>query len=395
MTLEARQKPKGDPVHIVSVIGTRPEAIKMAPLVKLLVQQPWVRHTLMLSGQHRGLLDQALYEFDLFADCDLDLMEANQKLGGLTGRAFIAIETELERLKPDLVLAQGDTTTVMVAAISCFYQKIAFGHVEAGLRTGDLLNPFPEEFNRIVAGTVADLHFAPTLASANALRLVKVPESRIFITGNTVIDALQMMQGQLPPSPVSLDGGERLILVTAHRRENFGDPLQGVFRAILSILDRHQDVKVAYPVHPNPRVRSMAYELLGEHPRVHLLEPQGYLTFLSLMNAAFIILTDSGGVQEEAPALRKPVLVLREETERPEAVSFRVAKLIGTDPSRVISEVEALLTDEAAYRGMSNGASPYGDGLASARIVQAIADWRGIPTGRDRLSQFNPARALK
>lgn len=390
MTFEATKKSKGEPVHIISIIGTRPEAIKMAPLVKLLVQQPWVRHTLMLSGQHRGLLDQALREFDLVADCDLDLMQANQKLGGLTGRAFIAMETELERLKPDLVLAQGDTTTVMVAAMSCFYQQIAFGHVEAGLRTGDLQNPFPEEFNRIVAGTVADLHFAPTSASANALRSAKVPESRIFTTGNTVIDALQMMQGNLPPVPISLRDGERLILVTAHRRENFGSPLEGVFRAVLDILERHEDVKIAYPVHPNPRVSSMAQEMLGQHPRVHLLEPQGYLTFLSLMNAASIILTDSGGVQEEAPALRKPVLVLREETERPEAVAFHVAKLIGTNPARVISEVEALLTNDAIYRGMSNGASPYGDGLASARIVQAIADWRGIPTGQDRLADFNP-----
>jgi UDP-N-acetylglucosamine 2-epimerase (non-hydrolysing) len=380
-------------LHIVSVVGTRPEAIKMAPLILALNRLPWLKHTLVLSGQHRSLLDQAFEQFGITADLDLNLMRENQRLGGLTGRTFIALEEAIDNLKPDLLLAQGDTTTVMVAAVSCFYQNVAFGHVEAGLRTGDLRYPFPEEFNRIVAGTVADMHFAPTPLAHDALLKAGVPADRIHTTGNTVIDALRLVEPNLPAAPVQLKDGEKLILLTAHRRENFGAPLQGVFSAIGQILQENPNVRLLYPVHPNPNVRQLAYDTFGSNPQVSLVEPLGYQEFISAMKAASFIVTDSGGVQEEAPALRKPVLVLRDETERPEAISFDVARLIGTDRERVYQEVRALLEDQSAYDAMASGASPYGDGLAVDRIIQAIAQRFGHDTGLPHVSAFNPRKA--
>lgn len=379
-------------MHVVSIVGTRPEAIKMAPVIHALEREDGLRSTVVLSGQHRDLLDQALAQFGVVAEHDLQLMRANQKLGELTGRAFIAFEEKLNALKPDLVLAQGDTTTVMVAAISCFYLGIPFGHVEAGLRTGDLKYPFPEEFNRLAASIVADLHFAPTQVAADALLAERIDPKRIFVTGNTVIDALDLASPRLPPSPVALAPGERLILMTAHRRENFGAPLAGVFKVMRELIDERPNLRLLYPVHPNPNVQSAAFEAFKDCPRAHLVEPMGYLDFVAVMKACDLIVTDSGGVQEEAPALGKPVLVLREETERPEAVSFGVAKLIGTQSDRVKAEVARLLDQPAAYKEMAVGSSPYGDGRAAERIIQAISDWRGTPSQRPRLEPFAPVR---
>lgn len=360
-------------MRIVCIVGTRPEAIKMAPVVHALRRTEWAEVHVLLTGQHRSLLDQALAQFDLAGDIDLGLMQPNQKLGGLTGRAFLALEGQLTALAPDLVLAQGDTTTVMAAAVSCFYLNIAFGHVEAGLRTGQLRNPFPEEFNRLVASLVADLHFAPTQAAADALLAERTPPDRVLVTGNTVIDALQLVKDKAPPPDIDRRPGEKLILMTAHRRENFGPPLEGVFQELRALLQSRSDVRLLYPVHPNPNVRDMAMRVFDGCERAHLVEPLGYLDFVGAMKAAEIIVTDSGGVQEEAPAFGKPVLVMRHETERPEAISFGVAKLIGANGPAVRAWVERLLDDPAEHSLMARGVSPYGDGLASERIVHALA----------------------
>lgn len=365
-------------MHIVSIVGTRPEAIKMAPLVLALQKEPWIKSTLVLTGQHRQLLDQALLPFGVRGDHDLDLMRANQSLGELTGRAFIALEGSLRSLRPDFVLAQGDTTTVMAAAVSSFYLNIPFGHVEAGLRTGDLRYPFPEEFNRIVAGVVAERHFTPTHQAAAALLSQKIDPSKIVVTGNTVIDALNIVRDRLPSPPVELPQGKRLILMTAHRRENFGAPLHGVFSLLRELLDEREDLHLLYPVHPNPNVQQAARDAFANCKQASLVEPLGYLEFVAAMKAAYLILTDSGGVQEEAPALSKPVLVLREETERPEAVSAGVARLVGTQPANVRAAIELLLDDQNVYRVMASGASPYGDGLACERIVRSLAKFAGV-----------------
>ena len=347
----------------------------------------------MLTGQHRSLLDQALEQFDIKADFDLNLMEANQKLSRLTARALMALGEMLEEQKPDLVLAQGDTTTVMAAAMACFYASIPFGHVEAGLRTGDLTNPFPEEYNRTIAGITARLHFAPTAAAAASLIRSGVPFNWISLTGNTVIDALRMVESKLPAPPLSIPDGHQLILLTAHRRENFGAPLAGVFELLRNLLAERRNLHVLYPVHPNPNVGDMARKIFADSKRAHLIEPLGHQDFVAAMKAATVILTDSGGVQEEAPALGKPVLVLRAETERPEALSFGVARLVGTDPVTIRNSLEILLDDESERAQMSTGASPYGDGLASKRIVQAIADFGGIETSQPRLGPFDPTSA--
>lgn len=362
----------------------------MAPLVLALKAEPWVRSTVLLSGQHRQLLDQALQPFGIVADQDLDLMRADQRLGELTGRAFIAFETALDELKPDMVLAQGDTTTVMTASVSSFYRGVPFGHVEAGLRTGDIRFPFPEELNRIIAGVVASLHFAPTSQAAEALTKSGVKVENVIVSGNTVIDALQLVQHRTPEPLVRLRPDEKLILLTAHRRENFGAPIAAVFDTLRALLNERPALHLLYPVHPNPNVREVAFRTFEDCPRAHLVEPLGYLEFVSAMKAADVILTDSGGVQEEAPALAKPVLVLRDETERPEAVHCGVAKLVGTSPARIRSELCALLDDPAAYAAMATGSSPYGDGFASERIVQSIATFFGQKR-QLRVPSFGPS----
>jgi len=349
----------------------------MAPVISALRASGWAECLILLSGQHRALLDQTLQQFGLSADYDLDLMEPNQTLGRLTGNAFLKFDAILRELKPALVLAQGDTTTAMVAAMSSFYQSIPFGHVEAGLRTGNKLLPFPEEINRVVAGLVADLHFAPTQAAADALRREGVRDDAIFLTGNTVIDNLAHYGGQLEVRPLAT--GERLILLTSHRRENFGEPMRAALMAVRDTVEAHPDVRVLYPVHPNPRVEEVAREVLGGLDRVELTAPLGYFEFMAAMKASYLVLTDSGGVQEEAPWFSKPVLVLRQETERPEAVGAGVAELVGLSRATIRARIEALLTDPAEYAKMARNCSPYGDGLASRRIVEHVGRYLGHP----------------
>lgn len=360
---------------IICVVGTRPEAIKMAPIILALKQAPALDVRVLATAQHRHLLDQVMKVFDIVPDIDLDIMRPNQALTTLTARLLLDLDDVLLAEKPDAVLAQGDTTTVMTVALACFYHKIPFGHVEAGLRTWDMQNPFPEEMNRVIAGRLAKWHFAPTESSRQNLLREGVMDDDITVTGNTVIDALLSVANREAELPVDLDPTKRLILVTAHRRENFGEPFEQVCRALLTLLEHNQDIQVLYPVHPNPNVRDTAHRLLGSHPRVVLCDPLDYLPFVAAMKRAYLILSDSGGVQEEAPALGKPVLVLRHETERPEAVEEGVVKLVGTDFDVIIAEAQLLLDDETAYRAMARGVSPYGDGHAAERIVKVLRDY--------------------
>lgn len=358
---------------VLAVVGTRPEAIKMAPVIKALRASLWCRCVVVASAQHRQMLDQVLTLFEIRADDDLDVMREGQTLATLTSSLFTGLDGVLEKHRPDIVLAQGDTTTAMVAAITAFYRRIPFGHVEAGLRTGDLDNPFPEEFNRIVAGRVARFHFAPTTVAQDNLLKEGIDPSSIFVTGNTVIDALRTVAQSSPPLPVEVPAGSRIILMTAHRRESFGQPLASVFTAVHRLLSEFPDVHVIYPVHPNPNVRDMAHEMLGRQDRVHLTSPLDYRSLVSCLKHCHLVLTDSGGLQEEAPSFGKPVLVLRSETERPEGVTAGVARLIGTDETAVFDAAKLLLTDELAYAAMSRAVSPYGDGTAATKIARHIA----------------------
>lgn len=360
---------------ILCVVGTRPEAIKMAPIILALKREQALNVRVLATAQHRHLLDQVMKVFEIEPDIDLDIMRSNQALTTLTARLLLDLDGVLLAEKPDAVLAQGDTTTVMSVALACFYHKIPFGHVEAGLRTWDMQNPFPEEMNRVIAGRLAKWHFAPTESSRQNLLREGVADNDIIVTGNTVIDALLSVADREVELPVELDPTKRLILVTAHRRENFGEPFERVCRALLILLERNTDVQLLYPVHPNPNVRDTAHRLLASHPRVVLCDPLDYLPFVAAMKRAYLILSDSGGVQEEAPALGKPVLVLRHETERPEAVEEGVVKLVGTDFNVIVAEAQRLLDDKAAYHSMARGVSPYGDGHAAERIVKVLRDY--------------------
>lgn len=362
-------------MKIINVVGTRPEAIKMAPVILALKKIPDFNVRVLATAQHRQMLDQVLKVFDIEPDIDLDIMRPNQALTTLTARLLLDLDGVLLSEKPDAVLAQGDTTTVMTVALACFYHNIPFGHVEAGLRTWDMQNPFPEEMNRVIAGRLAKWHFAPSESSRQNLLREGVSDADIVVTGNTVIDALLSVADREVELPVELDPTKRLILVTAHRRENFGKPFERVCRALLTLLERNPDVQVLFPVHPNPNVRDTAHRLLGTQPRVVLCDPLDYLPFVAAMKRAYLILSDSGGVQEEAPVLGKPVLVLRHETERPEAVQEGVVKLVGTDFDVVVSEAQRLLDDKSAYDKMARGVSPYGDGHAAERIVKVLRDF--------------------
>ncbi len=366
---------------ILVVIGTRPEAIKMAPLVHALRAEPRLQTLVCLTAQHRQMLDQVLEVFGIRADIDLDLMKPGQGLAQLNGRVLHAMDEVLAQHQPDCVLVHGDTTTAMAAAMAAFYRHIPVGHVEAGLRTYDMRHPFPEEMNRRAIDLVAGYCYAPTTVSRDNLLKEGVAPERVFVTGNTVIDALlhttarlqqdvQLAQRVRAAFPFAA-AGKRLILVTGHRRENHGEPLMNVCRA-LKHLAQQPDVEVVYPVHPNPNVRQAVDAVFGDSPGIHLIEPQDYLHFVFLMQAAHIILTDSGGIQEEAPSLGKPVLVLREVTERPEAVAAGTVKLVGTDTQRIIAECERLLGDAGYYRSFSGRDNPYGDGTASQRIVATL-----------------------
>lgn len=357
---------------IICVVGTRPEAIKMAPLINALKREAWVDCRVLATAQHRHMLDQVLGLFGIQPDIDLNIMRPNQSLVELTSRLLVEVDAVLAAECPDAVIAQGDTTTVMTVALACFYRRIPFGHVEAGLRTWDMQNPFPEEMNRVIAGRIAAWHFAPTASSRDNLLREGVRDEEIVQTGNTVIDALLDVVQRCDHMMPAVGDGKRLVLVTSHRRENFGAPFEEVCRAIRHLVETNEDIEVLYPVHPNPNVRDTAHRMLGGMPRVTLTEPLDYLPFVAAMKRAYLILSDSGGVQEEAPALGKPVLVLRRETERPEAVDAGVVKLVGPDFDRIVSEAQRLLDDEAAYRDMARGVSPYGDGHASERIVDVL-----------------------
>lgn len=359
---------------ILCVVGTRPEAIKMAPIILALKSEPWVEVRVLATAQHRHMLDQVMNFFGIEPDIDLDIMRPNQALATLTARLLLDLDEVLQAEKPDVVLVQGDTTTAMTVALACFYQRIPIGHVEAGLRTWDIQNPFPEEANRVITGKLARWHFAPTEGSRQNLLREGVSDSEIQVTGNTVIDALLMTAAKDLELGIELDPAKRLVLVTSHRRENFGEPFRNICCALRTLAENNPDVQFLYPVHPNPNVKDIAQELLGTVSNFILCEPLDYAPFVGAMKRAYLILTDSGGVQEEAPALGKPVLVLRDETERPEAMELGVVKLVGPNYKVIVTEAQRLLDDETAYRAMARGISPYGDGNASSRIVKTLRD---------------------
>ena len=354
------------------IVGTRPEAIKMAPVILALQQQPWAEVRVLATAQHRQMLDQVLNFFGITPDIDLNIMRPNQSLTSLTARLLLELDEVLLNEKPDIVLAQGDTTTVMTVALACFYHRIAFGHVEAGLRTWDLYNPFPEEANRVIAGRFAKWHFAPTESSRQNLLKEGYADADIIVTGNTVIDALLMTAARDLALDIPLDASKRLILVTSHRRENFGEPFKNICRALRTLATNNPDIQILYPVHPNPNVKDVAHAMLGDCSNIHLCDPLDYAPFIAAMKKAYLIISDSGGVQEEAPALGIPVLVLREETERPEAVDEGVVKLVGADHDTIVREAQILLDDAAAYKAMARGVSPYGDGKGADRIVEVL-----------------------
>ena len=372
--------------RVLAIFGTRPEAVKMAPVIMALKKSPGIETRVCITAQHREMLDQVLSLFEIHPDVDLNLMQPNQNLAELTAGIITHLDPVLKGEKPDWVLVQGDTTTVMAAALLCYYNHILVGHVEAGLRTHDKWQPFPEEINRRVAGVCADLHFTPTAHSRQNLLDEGVPDHDIVLTGNTVIDALnEISRRPAPPETRQLldrlgicPGGKELVLVTAHRRENFGQPLEKICQALRSLAEAYpRRLQLVYPVHLNPNVQETVYSRLGEIPNITLLKPLDYLPLVHLMMNATLVLTDSGGIQEEATSLGKPALVLRNVTERPEGVEAGVLKLVGTDPDMIVSEARRLLEDPAAYQAMAHAKNPFGDGHASERIVQAILNYSG------------------
>lgn len=368
---------------VLSVFGTRPDAIKMAPLVKTIEKSDDFISKVCVTAQHRQMLDQVLKIFSINPDYDLDIMKDRQTLGRVTKTALEGLEDVLGKLKPDIVLVHGDTTTAFVASLAAFYAKIPVGHVEAGLRTYDKYFPFPEEMNRKLAGCIADLHFAPTVTNYNNLVKEGVNPESIYITGNTVIDALKVLVSKDYNFENDLLNNfdftsKRVIAVTAHRRENLGKPLENICLALKEIVQKYPDVEIIYPVHLNPPVQETVRKILGNVPKVHLLDPIQVRDMHNLMSRSYLVLTDSGGLQEEAPSLGIPVLVLRNETERPEAVKAGTVKVAGTDTQKIVKETELLLNDKAEYRRMAHSVNPYGDGHASERILQAIRHWFGI-----------------
>lgn len=370
------------------IMGTRPEGIKLAPLILFMRDNfPW-KVEICLTGQHREMLDQVMKTFGLRANVDFNLMTPNQTLASLTGKVIQSVDEYIKTSSPDMVLVQGDTTTVMAAALAAFYNHTPIGHVEAGLRTGDLYSPWPEEANRIIAGHLADLHFCPTKTSRKNLLREGIADERILVTGNTVIDALQTIEKRvkntLPHIPgipdfLQFDGDttKKIVLITGHRRENFGDGFVHICEAINELAEKYADVHFVYPVHRNPAVRQPVYDIVGKHAsrNVHLIDPLDYEDFIAMMIRSTLILTDSGGVQEEAPSLGKPVLVMRDTTERPEALKAGTVKLVGTNRRLIVEEVSRLLTDAKYYAKMAEAVNPYGDGKACERICKGIQDY--------------------
>jgi UDP-N-acetylglucosamine 2-epimerase (non-hydrolysing) len=368
------RSPTGSPpaLRIACVLGTRPEVVKMAPVIHALRAAPDFVPLIVNTGQHRELLAETMALFDCDADVALDLMQPAQRLASFFGRCVEALDRTLHDLRPAAVIAQGDTSTVLAAALVAFYQHLPFFHVEAGLRTGRLTLPFPEEMNRSLAARLAAIHFAPTEQARANLLLEGVAPETITVTGNTVIDALLMVRDRHIPHGLALTPGRRLIVVTAHRRENHGERMRAMLRALEEIALRHPDTEIVYPAHPSPEVRAAIAAEIGPSASVRIVDPLSYGPFVTLLDQAYLILTDSGGIQEEAPALGKPVLVMRDQTERPEAVAAGVARLVGMDPAAIVRETSRLLDDPAHYRAMAQGASPYGDGHAAQRIVEAM-----------------------
>ncbi|APJ16135.1 TPA: UDP-N-acetylglucosamine 2-epimerase (non-hydrolyzing) [Aeromonas hydrophila] len=367
---------------VLTVFGTRPEAIKMAPLVHALTIDPRFEAKCCVTAQHREMLDQVLELFDITPDYDLNLMKAGQTLNEITARILLELKPVLQEFKPDVVLVHGDTATTFAASLAAYYEQIAVGHVEAGLRTGNIYSPWPEEANRKLTGTLSKYHFAPTETSRENLLQERCAVEDIFVTGNTVIDALLLIKGKIEQdfdlkSALAaqfpyLDENKKLILVTGHRRESFGDGFERICEALVQTAKQHPDVQILYPVHLNPNVREPVNRFLGGVENVLLIEPQQYLPFIYLMDRAYIILTDSGGIQEEAPSLGKPVLVMRDTTERPEAIAAGTVKLVGTDVEKIVSNINILLNDIDAYQLMSIANNPYGDGNACQRILDSL-----------------------
>ena len=372
-------------MRVLTVFGTRPEAIKIAPVVSVLANLPDIDSRVCVTAQHRQMLDQVLDLFEIKPDYDLNIMKPGQDLTDITSNILLALRPILKEFKPNLLLVHGDTTTTLASALAAYYEKVTVGHVEAGLRTGNLYAPWPEEMNRSIVGRIAQLHFAPTTSAQDNLLNEGVDPKKIFITGNTVIDALlgtvkKIEQNQILTSELKtffkfLDPSKKLITVTGHRRENFGNGFERICQA-LKVLSTRPDVQIVYPVHLNPSVQEPVKRILGDCNNVHLIEPLDYLPFVYLMSQSYLIITDSGGVQEEAPSLGKPVLVMRDTTERPEAVIAGTVKLVGTDMQKIIDEASDLLDNETAYQAMARAMNPYGDGKAAQRIVKIIQQFK-------------------
>ncbi|QXM06720.1 non-hydrolyzing UDP-N-acetylglucosamine 2-epimerase [Crassaminicella indica] len=364
-------------LKIMSIFGTRPEAIKMAPVVKALEEDEKIESVVCVTAQHREMLDQVLDLFNIKPHYDLNIMKPGQTLSQITSRALIGLEGVIKEVKPDMILVHGDTTTTFVGSLAAFYNQVKVGHVEAGLRSHNMYSPYPEEMNRTLTGRMSHLHFAPTKGNKENLLREGIKEEAIIITGNTVIDALlQVVRDDYIYDDESLNNidydNKKVILMTSHRRENLGQPMVNIFSAVKEVVKQNEDVEVIFPVHLNPKVRNLAYEILGGEERVHLIEPLDYEPFANLMAKAYLILTDSGGIQEEAPSLGKPVLVLRTETERPEAVEAGTVKMAGIEKEKIIELTNELINNEEAYNKMANAVNPYGDGKAAKRIIEAI-----------------------
>lgn len=364
-------------IKAMTVFGTRPEAIKMAPLAIALEQCPEIDAQVCVTAQHREMLDQVLEMFHIKPDFDLDIMKERQTLVGITTRVLEGLDRVIKEAQPDVVLVHGDTTTTFAGALAAFYNQVKVGHVEAGLRTYDKYSPYPEEMNRCLTGVMADFHFSPTVANKNNLLKENVKADKIYITGNTVIDALKSTVQKdykfSDPTLASLDfSAERVILVTAHRRENLGEPLRNICRALRLLVDTYPDIRIVYPVHLNPAVREVVFDILGGHERVSLIDPVNVDDLHNAMARCYLVMTDSGGLQEEAPSLAKPVIVLRNETERPEAVEAGTVKVAGVQQESIVALAKELIEDRAAYEKMAHAANPYGDGHASGRIVDAL-----------------------
>ncbi len=381
-------------IKVMTIFGTRPEAIKMAPLVLELEKYPeQIESIVTVTAQHRQMLDQVLEIFEITPDHDLNIMKDRQTLIDVTTRGLEGLNKIMQGVKPDIVLVHGDTTTTFIASLAAFYNQITIGHVEAGLRTWDKYSPYPEEMNRQLTGVMADLHFSPTTKSAQNLLAENKKEETIFITGNTAIDALKTTVKSEYSHPVlETVGNDRLVLMTAHRRENLGEPMRNMFKAIKRLVDKHNDIQVVYPVHMNPVVREIANEILGDNARIHLIEPLDVIDFHNFAARSHLILTDSGGVQEEAPSLGVPVLVLRDTTERPEGIEAGTLKLVGTDEEVIFSLADRLLSDKEAHAKMSKASNPYGDGEASRRIVEVIKHYFNIL--EENSSDFNANKEI-